>query len=140
MSWTGNLTAIINNVDLFEGEDGALEAIYTPGAMLSISMGRPIDKNGMMSWLFMMILDGKATKGILGRQHHQFLGCRGGMMHSTINGAISGLVEGDAMVDASDKRTPSHNHIPTHKEARRHKQSQPHTETCHMHADTRTQL
>lgn len=77
MSWTGNLTAIINNVDLFEGEDGALEAIYTAGAMLSISMGRPIDKNGMMSWLFMVIPDGKATIGISGRQHHQFFGVRG---------------------------------------------------------------
>lgn len=64
MSWTGNLTAVINNVDLFEGEDGALEAIYTVGAMLSISTGRPIDKNGMMSWLFMVIPEGKATKGI----------------------------------------------------------------------------
>lgn len=73
MSWTGNLTAIINNVDLFEGEDGALEAIYTAGAMLSISMGRPIDKNGVMSLLFIMIPDGKATKGILGWQDHQFL-------------------------------------------------------------------
>lgn len=78
MSWTGNLTAIINNVDLFEGEDGALEAIYTAGAMLSISMGRPIDKNGMMSWLFMVIPDGKATKGISGRQHHQFFWGAGG--------------------------------------------------------------
>lgn len=66
MSWTGNLTAIINNVDLFEGEDGALEAIYTAGATLSISMGRPIDKNGVMSWLVIVIHDGKATKGILG--------------------------------------------------------------------------
>lgn len=77
MSWTGNLTAIINNVDLFEGEDGALEAIYTAGALLSISTGRPIDKNGMMSWLFMVIPDGKATKGIWGRQHHQFFGAQG---------------------------------------------------------------
>ena len=73
--WTGNLTAIINNVDLFEGEDGALEAIYTAGAMLSISTGRPIDKNGMMSWLFMVIPDGKATKGFPGRQHHSFIVC-----------------------------------------------------------------
>lgn len=66
MSWTSNLTAIINNVDLFEGEDGALEAIYTAGATLSISMGRPIDKNRVMSWLFIVIPDGEATKGILG--------------------------------------------------------------------------
>lgn len=86
MSWTGNLTAIINNVDLFEGEDGALEAIYTVGAMLLISMGRPIDKNGVMSWLFMVIPDGKATKGISGRQHHSFLRVQGGKMHSVIIG------------------------------------------------------
>lgn len=66
MSWTGNLTAIINNVDLFEGEDGALEAIYTAGATLSISMGRPMDKNGMMSRLVIVIHDRTATKGILG--------------------------------------------------------------------------
>lgn len=78
MSWTGNLTAIINNVDLFEGEDGELEAIYTAGAILSISMGRPIDKNGMMSWLFTGILDGKATKGMSGQQHHQFFCGAGG--------------------------------------------------------------
>lgn len=90
MSWTGNLTAIINNVHLFEGEDGALEAIYTAGAMLSISMGRPIDKNGMMSRLFIVILDGKATKGILGRQHHLFFWGVGDLMHSAINGTISG--------------------------------------------------
>lgn len=78
MSWTGNLTAIINNVDLFEGKDGALEAIYTAGAILSISTGRPIDKNGMMSWLFTGILGGKATKGMSGRQHHQFFWGAGG--------------------------------------------------------------
>lgn len=78
MSWTGNLTAIINNVHLFEGEDGALEAIYTAGAMLSISMGRPIDKNGMMSQLFIVILDGKATKGDFGATASSvFLGCGG---------------------------------------------------------------
>ena len=94
MSWTGNLTAIINNVNLFEGEDGTLEAIYTAGAVLSISMGRPIDKNVMMSWLFMVILDSKATKGISGRQHHQFLGCVRDLMHSVISGTISTVVEG----------------------------------------------
>lgn len=66
MSWAGNPTAIINNVDLFEREDGALEAIYTAGATLSISMGRPIDKNGITSWLVIVIHDRKATKGILG--------------------------------------------------------------------------
>lgn len=94
MSWTGNLTAIINNVDLFEGEDGALEAIYTAGALLSISTGRPIDKKGVMSLLFMVIPDGKATKGISGRQHHQFFGVAGGVMHSVITGTISRVVQG----------------------------------------------
>lgn len=89
MSWTGNLTAIINNVDLFEGEDGALEAIYTAGAMLSISPGRPIDKNGMMSWLFMVIPDGKATKGFRGDSTISFFGVRGDMMHSGINKTIT---------------------------------------------------
>lgn len=114
MSWTGNLTAIINNVDLFEGEDGALEAIYTAGAMRSISTGRPIDKNGMMSRLFMVIPDGKATKGISGRQHHQFFwgaGRAGGdMMHSVINGTISRVVEGGELQPkhASDTHTYQH--------------------------------
>lgn len=69
--WTGIWTVIINYVDLFEGDDGTLDAIYTTEAILSISMGHPIDKNGMMSWLFMMILNSKATNGIWVWQHHQ---------------------------------------------------------------------
>lgn len=50
---------------MLEGDDGTLEAIYTTEAILSIRMGHPIDKNGMMSWLFMVILNSKATNGIL---------------------------------------------------------------------------
>lgn len=94
MSWTGNLTAIINNVDLFEGEDGALEAIYTAGATLSISIGRPIDKNGMMSWLFTLIPDGKATKGFWGDSIICSFGGVGGLMHPVTNETISRVVEG----------------------------------------------
>ncbi len=136
MSWNGNLTASINNVDLFEGEDGALEAIYTAGAVLSISTGRPIDKNGMMSWLFMVIPDGKATKGISGRQHHQFFWGVGGMKHSVINGTISRVAEGGAAVACFQ-----HAHTYTFGHINGHRQPNQHTHTTfYMHTGTHTML
>lgn len=108
MSWTGNLTAIINNVDLFEGEDGALEAIYTAGATLSISIGRPIDKNGMMSWLFTVIPDGKATKGFWGDSIICSFGGVGGLMHPVTNGTISRVLEG---VEVQQQQHDIHTHV-----------------------------
>lgn len=140
MSWTGNLTAIINNVEVFEGEDGTLEAIYTAGATLSISIGRPIDKNGMMSWLFTVIPDGKATKGIWGDSIICSFGGVGGLMHPVTNGTISRVVEGGEVQQQqhdmhthaqSDRRTHTHAWTQTIQPARTkiHTYGHAHTQT-----------